>query len=169
MPGPNAVGSSQSDPAEPGSSSPPGPGSIAIAAIGIHKTYGHVEALRGASLSVAPGEIVALVGDNGAGKSTLMKVMCGAVAPDAGEVWLGDEVRVRAGRFDRVQQEIGVVYQDLALAPHLTVLENIYLGHELLKGRAQRWLGTLDRQSMAMEADSALRRIGILLPSVEVP
>ena len=120
-------------------------------------------------MSVGPGEIVALVGDNGAGKSTLMKVMCGAVAPDAGEVWLGDEVRVKAGRFDSVQQEIGVVYQDLALAPHLSVLENIYLGHELLRGRAQRWLGALDRRSMATEADSALRRIGINLPSVEVP
>jgi simple sugar transport system ATP-binding protein len=169
IPGPNAVGSSERDAVEPGSSSPSGLAATAIAARGIYKNYGHVEALRGASLSVGPGEIVALVGDNGAGKSTLMKVMCGAVAPDAGEVWLGDEVRIKAGRFDSVQQEIGVVYQDLALAPHLSVLENIYLGHELLGSGAQRWLGALDRHSMATEADSALRRIGIHLPSVEVP
>jgi simple sugar transport system ATP-binding protein len=168
--GPKAVGSSQGGADEPGSTSPTRLNPTAIAATGIYKNYGHVEALRGASLSVAPGEIVALVGDNGAGKSTLMKVMCGAVTPDAGEVWLGDEVRVRAGRFDRVQQEIGVVYQDLALAPHLTVLENIYLGHEVLKsGGVHRWLGALDRRSMAMEADSALCRIGINLPSVGIP
>jgi len=66
----------------------------AIVARGIRKHYGHVEALRGASLSVGSGEIVALVGDNGAGKSTLMKVMCGAVVPDAGEVVLGSGLRV---------------------------------------------------------------------------
>src|SRR5580692_1652536 len=58
----------------------------AITALGVRKHYGHVEALRGASLTVGVGEIVALVGDNGAGKSTLMKVICGAVAADAGEV-----------------------------------------------------------------------------------
>ena len=169
IPGPNSVGSGEGNAVEAGPSARTGLKPTAIAARDIYKNYGHVEALRGASLVVGPGEIVALVGDNGAGKSTLMKVMCGAVAPDAGEVWLGDEVRVKAGRFDSAQQEIGVVYQDLALAPHLTVLENMYLGHELLRGRAQRWLGALDRRSMAAEADSALRRIGIRLPSVDVP
>jgi simple sugar transport system ATP-binding protein len=169
IPGPNAVGSGQPNAVEAGPSPRTGLKPTAIAARDIYKNYGHVEALRGASLVVGPGEIVALVGDNGAGKSTLMKVMCGAVAPDSGDVWLGDEVRVKAGRFDSAQQEIGVVYQDLALAPHLTVLENMYLGHELLRGHAQRWLGALDRRSMAAEADGALRRIGIHLPSVDVP
>ncbi|HXW82159.1 MAG TPA: ATP-binding cassette domain-containing protein [Acidimicrobiales bacterium] len=167
--GPNALGPAPDDAAISGPATRSDLGPTAIAARGIYKNYGHVEALRGASLSVRPGEIVALVGDNGAGKSTLMKVMCGAVAPDAGEVWLGNQVRVKAGRFDSTQQEIGVVYQDLALAPHLSVLENIYLGHELLKGGVQRRLGALDRHSMATQADSALRRIGIHLPSVNVP
>jgi simple sugar transport system ATP-binding protein len=141
----------------------------AITARGIRKHYGHVEALRGASLSVGFGEIVALVGDNGAGKSTLMKVMCGAVAPDAGEVVLDGGQRVEAGRFNAADAGVGVVYQDLALAPHLSVLENIYLGHEMLQQGRSRWLGMLDRRTMAGEAQEALRRLGISLPTVAVP
>jgi simple sugar transport system ATP-binding protein len=141
----------------------------AITARDIRKHYGHVEALRGASLSVAEGEIVALVGDNGAGKSTMMKVMCGAVAPDGGEVVLGDGARVEAGRFNAAEAGVGVVYQDLALAPHLSVLENIYLGHEVLRTGRPSWLGVLDRRAMAQEAQAALQRLGIRLPTVEVP
>jgi simple sugar transport system ATP-binding protein len=141
----------------------------AIAALGVRKRYGHVEALRGASLTVGLGEIVALVGDNGAGKSTLMKVMCGAVVPDAGEVTLGNGMRVEAGRFNAGDEGVGVVYQDLALAPHLSVLENIYLGHEMLQPRRPGWLGLLDRRAMAREAQAALQRLGIALPTVEAP
>jgi len=147
----------------------PGARQTAISAVGIRKRYGHVEALRGASLSVGFGEIVALVGDNGAGKSTLMKVMCGVVTPDDGEVTLGDGARVEAGRFNATDQGVGVVYQDLALAPHLSVLENIYLGYELLQPRRPRWLGLLDRRAMALEARAALQQLGISLPTVEVP
>jgi simple sugar transport system ATP-binding protein len=147
----------------------PGGRPPAISAVGVVKHYGHVQALRGASLSVGYGEVVALVGDNGAGKSTLMKVMCGAVVPDAGEVWLGSATRLKPGHFDASQQGIGVVYQDLALAPHLSVLENVFLGHEVLRRRRGRWLGALDRRAMAQEADRSLRRLGIGLPSVEVP
>jgi ABC-type sugar transport system ATPase subunit len=141
----------------------------AIAAYGVRKRFGHVEALRGASLTVDLGEIVVLVGDNGAGKSTLMKVMCGALAPDGGEVLLGDGSPVEAGRFDAGTAGVGVVYQDLALAPHLSVLENIYLGHEVLSTNRPRWLGVLNRRAMALEAREALRRLGINLSSVEVP
>ncbi|HTW27189.1 MAG TPA: ATP-binding cassette domain-containing protein [Acetobacteraceae bacterium] len=154
---------------EPAARDPPESRRPAITARGVRKHYGHVEALRGASLTVGLGEIVALVGDNGAGKSTMMKVMCGAVAPDAGEVVLGDGTRVEAGRFNAADRGVGVVYQDLALAPHLSVLENIYLGHERLQPRRPRWLGLLDRRAMAGEAEAALRRLGIALPTVEVP
>ena len=141
----------------------------AITARDVRKRYGHVEALRGASLSVGLGEIVALVGDNGAGKSTLMKVMCGAVSPDAGKVVLGDNEVVEAGRFNAAEQGVGVVYQDLALAPHLSVLENVYLGHETLSAGRPRWLGLLDRRTMAVETQAALQRLGIRLPTVQVP
>lgn len=146
-----------------------GPAALAITARGLRKRYGHVEALRGASLSVGLGEIVALVGDNGAGKSTMMKVMCGAVAPDEGDVLLGDGTRVEAGRFNAGDAGVGVVYQDLALAPHLSVLENIYLGHEVLNPSRPRWMGVLNRRAMAEEATTVLKRLGINLPTVEVP
>jgi simple sugar transport system ATP-binding protein len=152
-----------------GVDAPASHGATAIVARGIRKHYGHVEALRGASLTVYPGEVVALVGDNGAGKSTLMKVMCGAVAPDAGEVVLGDGVRVEAGYFDAGGAGVGVVYQDLALAPHLSVLENFFLGHEILSTSWPRRMGVLSRRAMALEAKAALETLGIKLPTVEVP
>ena len=85
-----------------------------IAAKDVWKSYGHVHALRGASISIRRGEVVALVGDNGAGKSTLMKVMCGALRPDSGSIAvLGDE---REFLTVREAQDLGVqvVYQDLA-------------------------------------------------------
>jgi len=155
--------------------SPVGPGqgpaslATAIAVDGIWKSYGHVQALRGASLAVAPGEIVALVGDNGAGKSTLLKVMCGAVTQDAGRVSVGADVFPEGTVVDAQLHGIGVVYQDLALAPDLSVLENIYLGHEILLSDWRRLLGILNRKAMAGEADEALRDLGIELPTVELP
>ena len=104
----------------------------------VYKDYGHVQALRGASLQVHRGEIVALVGDNGAGKSTLLKVMCGAVQPDGGEIRiLGAPVELTSAR---VAHSLGVqtVYQDLALAPDLSVPANIFLGMEMLRPRPAR-------------------------------
>ena len=141
----------------------------AIAVDGIWKNYGHVQALRGASLAVAPGEIVALVGDNGAGKSTLLKVMCGAVTQDAGRVRVGADDFPEGTAVDPQRYGIGVVYQDLALAPDLSVLENIYLGHEVVWRDWRRSLGILNRKAMATEADVALRDLGIELPTVELP
>lgn len=141
----------------------------ASTALAIRKQHGHAEALRSASLSVGLGEIVAPIGDNGTGKSTLMKVMCGAISPDAGEVVLGDDVPVEARRFNAAEEGVGVVYQDLALASHLSVPENVYLGHEVLRTDRPRWLGLLDRRAMALEAQAALQRLGVNLPTVAVP
>lgn len=133
-----------------------------IEATDIVKRYGHVQALAGASLQVRPGEVLALVGDNGAGKSTLTKVICGAIAPDSGRLaFWGEATTVTSIRH---AQELGVetVYQDLALAPDLTVAENMFLGREPVRAG---WFGgraaVLDRRHMRARAEEALRGIGI--------
>jgi ABC-type sugar transport system ATPase subunit len=141
---------------------------VVVSAHDVYKDYGHVQALRGASLDVHRGEIVALVGDNGAGKSTLMKAMCGAVQPDAGEIRiLGRPVDLASVK---VAHELGVqtVYQDLALAPDLDVTSNIFLGTELVRHGVLGRLGWLSRRTMAAEAQKALREFGVTLPSVDV-
>jgi simple sugar transport system ATP-binding protein len=143
-------------------------GETVLEAVDLYKDYGHVQALRGASLKVARGEIIALVGDNGAGKSTLLKSLCGAVQPDAGEVRIAGET---VDLFDvSVAHGYGVqtVYQDLALAPDMSVPENIFLGSELLRGGALGRFGVLDRRRMAKDADTSLRELGIDLPKVDV-
>jgi len=102
----------------------------ALEAIGISKSYAGVHALRGASFSLRPGEVHALVGENGAGKSTLVKVVTGAVEPDAGELQVGG--RRVAHNSPRVARSLGIaaIYQQPALFPDLTVAENIAIGLE---------------------------------------
>jgi simple sugar transport system ATP-binding protein len=141
---------------------------IAIEAVDVWKEFGHIQALRGASVTVNRGEIVGVVGDNGAGKSTLMKIMCGALDADAGEVTImGKRVQLSTVR-EAHELGVEVVYQDLALAPHLSVLESVFLGHEVLVGGWRRRLGVLSRKKMGAEAKAALERLGIVLPSTSV-
>jgi simple sugar transport system ATP-binding protein len=142
----------------------------AIEIIGIYKHYGHVQALSNAGLTIASGEIVAILGDNGAGKSTLLKTMCGVVIPDRGVLrFMGSEVRLTSIR-DAQRLGIDVVFQDLSLAPDLSVAENLFLGHELLSRHGLlRAVGALRRSEMREEARSALSRLEIDLPSVTVP
>jgi rhamnose transport system ATP-binding protein len=103
---------------------------VLLAARGVRKAYAGVHALRGASFELRGGEVHALVGENGAGKSTLVKVITGAVQPDAGELLLrGREVRHNSPRVAR-SLGIAAIYQQPALFPDLTVAENIALGLE---------------------------------------
>lgn len=142
---------------------------VAIRATGIVKHFGHLEALRGADLVLRPGQILALVGDNGAGKSTLTKIICGALAPDDGEIRFWDEpVRVQSTHH---AHELGVytVYQDLALAPDLSVADNLFLGREAIAGGWQGWFGVLERGAMHVETRAALGRLGINVRNLNVP
>jgi D-xylose transport system ATP-binding protein len=96
----------------------------------ITKTFGSVEALTDVDFEVAPGEIMALVGDNGAGKSTLIKCIAGTHTPDSGQIFFeGREVHIN-GPKDAARLGIEVVYQDLALCDNLDVVQNMYLGRE---------------------------------------
>ncbi len=143
---------------------------IVIEAVDIYKAFGSIQALSSASLQVRSGEVLALVGDNGAGKSTLAKVMCGALKPDRGRlVFWGAEIEVQSIRR---AQELGVetVYQDLALAPDLSVLDNVYLGREPIASSGwRRWTRTIARDVMYERTDEALRNLGIGLRSLRSP
>src|SRR5918998_6239960 len=101
---------------------------------GIEKSFGAVEVLKGVDFSVHAGEVMALVGDNGAGKSTLIKCIAGIHPIDGGEVWFAGERTNIHGPKDAARLGIEVVYQDLALADNLDVVQNMYLGRELVDG-----------------------------------
>ncbi len=119
---------------------------------GIRKSFGPVHALRGVDLNVRAGEVHALVGENGAGKSTLMKILSGAYQPDAGNMTLYGEPYAPANPLDGRDAGISMIYQELVLAPHLTVEENVTLGAE----HARRgWIRPRTR-----EVEQVLRDLG---------
>lgn len=104
--------------------------SIRLGAVSLSKRYGAVEANRDVTLSIAPDEIHAIVGENGAGKSTLMRMLQGMEQPDSGHVVLDDRPVYLSGPQDAFRLGIGMVHQEFMLAPDLTLLENLVLGDE---------------------------------------
>lgn len=122
---------------------------IVMQAQGLVKRYGQVTALDGADFELRAGEILAVIGDNGAGKSSLIKALSGATVPDAGEIRLdGQAVRFRSP-MDARKLGIETVYQDLAVAPAMTIAENLFLGRELRRpGFAGSALRMLDKRRM---------------------
>lgn len=126
----------------------------------VQKSFGATRALQGVSLEIAPGEVHALIGENGAGKSTLMKVLSGAYTPDAGTIELeGRPFRPR----DPLQARrggIAMIYQELNLAPHLSVEENILLGDEPARWG---WLNRARRRDLARRALAELQHENIPL------
>jgi ABC-type sugar transport system ATPase subunit len=136
---------------------------------GVSKRFGAVQALKDIEFSVEAGEVVALVGDNGAGKSTFTKVICGALQADEGEIeFWGEPTKVQSTNH---AHELGVhtVYQDLALAPHLSVSDNLFLGREEVRHGWRRFLGEVDRRLMVDETRDAMGRLGITLKDYNVP
>jgi simple sugar transport system ATP-binding protein len=132
----------------------------------ITKRYGALTALHGVNLSVEAGEVVGLVGDNGAGKSTLVKILSGALQPTDGELLVdGEQVTFRSP-LDARRKGIETVYQDLALAPDLSVAENLFIGRELKRRGPLRVIGSLDRRRMNGFAREQLERLRIRIDSV---
>jgi len=122
--------------------------------VSVSKRFGATVALDGVSLSVEPGQVLALVGENGAGKSTLMKVLSGAYQPDAGQMLLDGEPYAPPDPLAARRSGVAMIYQELSLAPHLSVAENILLGMEPTVGPL------LDRAAMQEAARSALAQLG---------
>ena len=128
----------------------------------IHKSFGGVEALRGASLDIAPGQITALVGDNGAGKSTLVKTITGVHQPDSGGLWFGGQSKSVPNPEAARKLGIEAIYQDLALVGTFDLASNFFLGREIRKSYLGGWIKLLDKQAMRAEAMQVLtERVGI--------
>jgi len=129
---------------------------------GLRKSFGGVEALRGASLACSGGETHALIGENGAGKSTLVKVLSGAVRADGGEVSLdGERLRVDSPSQAR-SAGIATVFQELSLIPDLTVARNLFYGIE-----PKVRVGRVDRRALRRAATQALESFGVAGIEVE--
>ena len=121
---------------------------------GIRKAFGATIALDGVDLSVAPGEICGLVGQNGAGKSTLMAILAGALAPEAGSMTIDGRRYAPRNPIEARRAGVAMIYQELSLAPHLSVMENILLGAEPTR------YGLVDRTRMRAIAREALAQLG---------
>ena len=128
----------------------------------VQKSFGSTHALKNVSLEVAPGEVHALIGENGAGKSTLMKILSGAYQPDSGQMFLNGSAYTPGDPLQARRQGVEMIYQELNLAPHLTVEENIVLGVEpsrlgwvnrkARRAMAERVLAELNHARMPLDA-----------------
>jgi ribose transport system ATP-binding protein len=125
----------------------------ALAMRGISKSFGATRALDQVDFELKTGQVHALLGENGAGKSTLMKILSGAIKPDAGSMLLEGETYAPSGPLDGRKRGISMIYQELNLAPHLSVEENILLGRE------PQTLGFLDRKAMRAGVQAALELV----------
>ena len=121
---------------------------------GVRKAFGATVALDGVDLAVAAGEVCALVGQNGAGKSTLMAILAGALKPDAGSMLLEGAPYAPQNPLEARRHGVAMIYQELSLAPHLTVMENIALGVEPVR------YGVIQRDRLRAMAADALRQLG---------
>ncbi|WP_312141987.1 sugar ABC transporter ATP-binding protein [Pantoea septica] len=120
----------------------------------ITRRFGQFYALKGVDLTVYAGEIHALMGENGAGKSTLMKILAGAYSATSGEILIDGRPCAIRGPKEALAAGITLIYQEINLAPNLTVAENIFLGSEITRG------GLIRRRQMAEEAQQVIDRLG---------
>jgi len=131
----------------------------------IGKSYGNVHALRGVNIIVRQGEVTCVLGDNGAGKSTLIKIIAGLHDYTSGRMSVNGEERHFGSPRESLDSGIATVYQDLALAPLMSVWRNFFLGNEITKGPFRQ----LDSAKMKRIAQEELTKMGISIPDLEQP
>ena len=121
----------------------------------IVKRFPGVVALNNVQFQLKPGEVHALMGENGAGKSTLIKVITGVHKPDEGEILVKGQPVVFQNTNDSAAKSIAAIYQHSTVYPHLSVTENIFVGHE-----RRNKLGLVDWKRMHIRAGELLRSLG---------
>jgi ABC-type sugar transport system ATPase subunit len=136
---------------------------------GIRKSYGAVQALNGIDLDVRAGEVLAICGDNGAGKSTLIKIISGAEQSTSGEIRLQGRAVSFNSPADALRQGVATIYQDLALAPRLSIAANVFMGAEHRRAFVLPFLQILDKRRMADEARRYLARLAIGIEDMNRP
>lgn len=134
-----------------------------VQARGVVKRYGRVTAIDRSDFDLYPGEILGVIGDNGAGKSSIVKAICGAVAPDDGEILI-EGAPVRFGSpIEARAMGIEIVHQTLALSPALSIADNMFMGREIRReGILGRWFGLLDRAQMRRIAREKLSELDLM-------
>jgi len=135
---------------------PDAPAGPLLALTGVSKTFGGVHALRHVDFSLYPGEVHALVGENGAGKSTLMKILAGVHQADDGELVIDGKRAVFRSAREALDHGVGMVHQELSVAPDLTVAENVYLGTQPVTR-----FGIVDWRAMTEGAKALIGRLGL--------
>lgn len=131
-------------------------GAVALRACDLWKSYGPVPVLQGVSLTLRPGQVLALMGVNGAGKSTLMNILCGAARPDRGGLEVGGRPVSFLRPSDAHRAGLAMVHQELQLAADMSIADNIFLGREPMRG-----FGLIDRRVMQARAAALLERLGV--------
>ena len=140
---------------------------IVMEARGLVKRYGQVVALDGADFELRAGEILAVIGDNGAGKSSLIKALSGATIPDEGEIKLDGRTIHFKSPIDARRAGIETVYQDLAVAPAMSIAENLFLGRELRRpGFLGSVLRMLDKKKMLEESVTRMNELKVGIRSM---
>lgn len=130
----------------------------------ITKRFGAIEALRGISFEIRPGEVVALLGDNGAGKSTLVKIISGGLQQSSGSVFFDSQMRHFSSPAEAKAAGIETVYQDLSLCTNVDVVANFFMGREIVK----RYFGipVLQEKAMYEATRQAIEQAGTKIPSL---
>ncbi|MDY0743782.1 ATP-binding cassette domain-containing protein [Paucibacter sp. R3-3] len=143
---------------------------LVMKARGLTKRYGQVTALDGADFELREGEILAVIGDNGAGKSSLIKCLSGATIPDEGSIELDDQGVNFRSPIDARRAGIETVYQDLAVAPAMTIAENLFLGREIRrKGPLGSLLRMLDKKEMLAQSVARMSELKVGIRSMTQP
>ncbi len=140
---------------------------VVLEAKGLTKRYGTVTAMDNTDFELRKGEILAIIGDNGAGKSTLIKALSGALIPDEGSIKLDGKTVKFKKPIDARNCGIETVYQDLAVAPAMTIAENLFLGREILKpGILGKLFRFVDKKKMLAESVSRMNELKVGIRSM---